>query len=309
MQIIIISPNNTSHRHWHISRRKMMLLTSCSLLFLVAIAFLIHHQFSLNFLEHPPVIMTQTQSTDTPDQAQTTIASESTQQEANHLEDYYAKRLGQLQAESIRLTALTEKLAEIAGIDTSEYSLNDIPAQGGIDEHGESLSPDAFSKEMSLLTKKFDQQGQQLASLQNLFITRDNIKSAIPQGRPVKGGFLSSAYGYRIDPFNGKKTFHSGIDFAAKEGSKVIAVADGLVSFTGKRNGYGQIVEIDHGNGYVTRYAHNKKIVVKQGDRIKKGETIALMGSTGRSTGPHVHFEVLREGEKINPFKFIKRKS
>jgi len=185
--------------------------------------------------------------------------------------------------------------------------LNTLPAQGGIDEVGESLTPELFKIEMSQLTDHFTKQEQQLTTIQDLFLTKDSITSAIPQGRPINGGWLSSSYGYRIDPFNGKKTFHSGIDFAAKEGTEVIAVADGMVSFIGERNGYGELIEIDHGNGYVTRYAHNEKITAKAGDRIKKGEPIALLGSTGRSTGPHVHFEVLREGTKIDPYKFVNR--
>lgn len=298
MQIIIISPNNTSHRHWHISRRRLNIIAVSFLLVLSAILFFINQQFGRQLDNQSPAIILATQSITSP--------SEERQPE-RHLEDYYAKRLGQLQAESIRLTALTEKLAEIAGIDTSDFLLNRIPAQGGIDESGASLSPDLFNREVSLLSERFDQQDQQLASLQDLFITRQNITSAIPQGRPIKNGYLSSAYGYRIDPFNGKKAFHSGIDFAAKEGSKVIAVGDGLVTYSGKRNGYGQIVEIDHGNGYITRYAHNKKRLVKAGDIIKKGEPVALVGSTGRSTGPHVHFEVLRDGQKVNPYKYVKR--
>ncbi len=298
MQIIIISPNNTSHRHWHISRRRLNIIAVSCLLVLSAILFFINQQFGRQLDNQSPAIILATQSI-TPSNIE--------RQQEPHLEDYYAKRLGQLQAESIRLTALTEKLAEIAGIDTSDFLLNRIPAQGGIDESGASLSPDLFNREVSLLSERFDQQDQQLASLQDLFITRQNITSAIPQGRPIKNGYLSSAYGYRIDPFNGKKAFHSGIDFAAKEGSKVIAVGDGLVTYSGKRNGYGQIVEVDHGNGYLTRYAHNKKILVKAGDIIKKGEPLALVGSTGRSTGPHVHFEVLRDGQKVNPYKYVKR--
>ena len=298
MQIIIISPNNTSHRHWHISRRRLNIIAVSCLLVLSAILFFINQQFGRQLDNQSPAIILATQSI-TPSNIE--------RQQEPHLEDYYAKRLGQLQAESIRLTALTEKLAEIAGIDTSDFLLNRIPAQGGIDESGASLSPDLFNREVSLLSERFDQQDQQLASLQDLFITRQNITSAIPQGRPIKNGYLSSAYGYRIDPFNGKKAFHSGIDFAAKEGSKVIAVGDGLVTYSGKRNGYGQIVEIDHGNGYITRYAHNKKRLVKAGDIIKKGEPVALVGSTGRSTGPHVHFEVLRDGQKVNPYKYVKR--
>lgn len=299
MQIIIISPNKTSHRHWHLSRQKVTLLIGSSLLLITGLAYLMSQQLDLTRHNHTPATILQALPIN--------VVKNVPQQTTTDLEDYYAKRLGQLQAESIRLAALTEKLAEIAGVDTSEFSLNSPPALGGISENGEFLSPELFTKEMSLLNQQFDQQHQQLISLQDLFITRDSITSAIPQGRPVEGGFLSSAYGYRIDPFSGKKTFHSGIDFAAKEGSSVIAVADGLVSYTGKRSGYGQIIELDHGNGYVTRYGHNKKILVQTGDKIIKGVTIALVGSTGRSTGPHVHFEVLREGKKINPIKFVRR--
>jgi murein DD-endopeptidase MepM/ murein hydrolase activator NlpD len=269
-----------------------------SVLLLMASFIFITQQFSLSSSSALAVVTPHIPSRDEPSIAQ---------QKETGLQDYYAKRLGQLQAESMRLTALTEKLAEIAGVDVSEFQLNTVPAQGGIDENGESLSPELFKIEMSQLTSRFDEQNKQLATIQNLFLTRDSITSAIPQGRPIAGGWLSSSYGYRIDPFNGKKTFHSGIDFAAKEGTNVIAVADGIVSYIGERNGYGELIELDHGNGYVTRYAHNEKIIVKTGDRIKKGEAIALLGSTGRSTGPHVHFEVLREGTKIDPYKFVNR--
>tara|TARA_R110001583_G_scaffold173287_1_gene327234 strand:+ start:77949 stop:78773 length:825 start_codon:yes stop_codon:yes gene_type:complete len=274
------------------------MLAGFSVLLLIASSFVINQQFNFSSHNISPVVTAHTPSPD---------KSVISQQEETGLQDYYAKRLGQLQAESIRLTALTEKLAEIAGVDVSEFQLNTIPAQGGIDENGQSLTPDLFNTEMTQLTDRFDKQNQQLTTIQDLFLTRDSITSAIPQGRPIDGGWLSSSFGYRIDPFNGKKTFHSGIDFAAKQGTEVIAVADGIVSFIGERNGYGELIELDHGNGYVTRYAHNEKITVKTGDRIKKGEPIALVGSTGRSTGPHVHFEVLREGTKIDPYKFVNR--
>tara|TARA_R110002050_G_scaffold57423_3_gene128868 strand:+ start:19647 stop:20471 length:825 start_codon:yes stop_codon:yes gene_type:complete len=274
------------------------MLAGFSVLFLMASSFFINQQFSLSSTKIIPSVASLSTSPDT---------SRVAQQEEISLQDYYAKRLGQLQAESIRLTALTEKLAELAGVDVSEFQLNTLPAQGGIDEIGESLTPELFKIEMSQLTDRFSRQDQQLTTIQDLFLTQDSITSAIPQGRPINGGWLSSSYGYRIDPFNGKKTFHSGIDFAAKEGTEVVAVADGMVSFIGERNGYGELIEIDHGNGYVTRYAHNEKITAKTGDRIKKGEAIALLGSTGRSTGPHVHFEVLREGTKIDPYKFVNR--
>jgi len=298
MQIIIISPNNTSHRHWQVSPKKLFMYAGFSLLLLMASIFYINQYFSFS----PPNTLAVV-TPHTPSRDDSTLV----QQEESDVQDYYAKRLGQLQAESIRLTALTEKLAEIAGVDVSEFQLNTVPAQGGIDENGESLTPELFKMEMTQLTSRFDEQNKQLATIQDLFLTRDSITSAIPQGRPIVGGWLSSSYGYRIDPFNGKKTFHSGIDFAAKEGTNVIAVADGIVSYIGDRSGYGELIELDHGNGYVTRYAHNEKIIVKTGERIKKGEAIALLGSTGRSTGPHVHFEVLREGTKIDPYKFVNR--
>ena len=298
MQIIIISPNNTSHRHWQVSPKKLFMYAGFSLLLLMASIFYVNQYFSFS----PPNTLAVV-TPHTPSRDDSTLV----QQEESDVQDYYAKRLGQLQAESIRLTALTEKLAEIAGVDVSEFQLNTVPAQGGIDENGESLTPELFKMEMTQLTSRFDEQNKQLATIQDLFLTRDSITSAIPQGRPIVGGWLSSSYGYRIDPFNGKKTFHSGIDFAAKEGTNVIAVADGIVSYIGDRSGYGELIELDHGNGYVTRYAHNEKIIVKTGERIKKGEAIALLGSTGRSTGPHVHFEVLREGTKIDPYKFVNR--
>jgi murein DD-endopeptidase MepM/ murein hydrolase activator NlpD len=297
MQIIIISPNNTSHRHWQVSPKNLFMFAGFSVLLLIASFIYINQQFSFSSRSTVAVVTSPAPSRNEPID----------QQEETGLQDYYAKRLGQLQAESIRLTALTEKLAEIAGVDVTEFQLNTVPAQGGIDENGESLTPELFKIEISQLTSRFTEQNKQLATIQKLFLTRDSITSAIPQGRPIAGGWLSSSYGYRIDPFNGKKTFHSGIDFAAKEGTNVNAVADGIVSFIGERSGYGELIELDHGNGYVTRYAHNEKIIVKTGDRIKKGEAIALLGSTGRSTGPHVHFEVLLEGTKIDPYKFVNR--
>jgi len=220
--------------------------------------------------------------------------------------EYYAQRLGQLQAESIRLKALTQRIAKMAGIDTAVFELDNQPPQGGVALEGTDLSGLSFQQNLEQLTASFNTQEQQLVMLKNVYLTNDNIQSAIPQGSPSKEGWISSYYGNRIDPFNGKKAFHHGIDIAGKSGSDVLAVADGIISWIGKRTGYGQLVEIDHGNGYITRYAHNKTLIVKKGDRVNRGQAIALMGSTGRSTGPHVHFEVLRDGKKINPYSFVK---
>jgi murein DD-endopeptidase MepM/ murein hydrolase activator NlpD len=231
------------------------------------------------------------------------ISDDTTANEA--IQGFYAQQLGGLQAEAIRLKMLSQRLAEIAGFELSDFDLEFAPGMGGIEKSGDWLSNAEFEESLVRLSQDFANQQDTLTALQDYLITNENITGAIPTGRPVDEGWISSFYGYRVDPFNGKKSFHDGIDFAGKTGSAVISVADGIVSWAGMRGGYGGLVEIDHGNGYVTRYAHNKSLEVSTGDRVNKGDVIALMGSTGRSTGPHVHFEVLRDGKSVNPFNYI----
>jgi murein DD-endopeptidase MepM/ murein hydrolase activator NlpD len=155
------------------------------------------------------------------------------------------------------------------------------------------------------LETEMEDRDQKLSVLESLLMSRSLSERVMPSGRPVEDGWLSSRYGKRNDPFTGKQDFHKGLDFAGKKGSEVNAVGDGVVSWAGKKSGYGKLIEINHGNGYSTRYGHNQSHMVKVGDTVKKGQQIALMGSTGRSTGPHVHFEVLRNGKKVNPSGFI----
>jgi murein DD-endopeptidase MepM/ murein hydrolase activator NlpD len=142
--------------------------------------------------------------------------------------------------------------------------------------------------------------------LQDLLVASRLQEQVRPSGYPVLRGYMTSGYGWRRDPFSGRSAMHRGVDFAARSGADVITVAAGIVTFAGDRNGYGIMVEINHGNGYVTRYGHNSKVLVKPGDRVLKGQRIALVGSTGRSTGPHVHFEVLRNGVVVNPAEYIR---
>jgi murein DD-endopeptidase MepM/ murein hydrolase activator NlpD len=146
---------------------------------------------------------------------------------------------------------------------------------------------------------------QKLSVLESLLMSRSLDERVMPSGRPVEDGWLSSKYGKRNDPFTGKQEFHKGLDFAGKKGSEVVVVGDGVVTWSGKRSGYGNMIEVSHGNGYVTRYGHNQKNLVNVGDTVRKGQQIALMGSTGRSTGPHVHFEVMHDGKTVNPVKYI----
>ena len=149
----------------------------------------------------------------------------------------------------------------------------------------------------------------QLDVLESVLMTQNLKERVYPQGRPVKSGWLSSYFGRRTDPFTGKPANHTGIDFAGKQGDEIVAVADGVVTWSSDRYGYGVMVEINHGNGYSTRYAHNSENLVAVGDKVKKGQVVALMGETGRATGPNLHFEVLRNGSRVNPVNFIRNTS
>jgi len=303
MQVIIISPNNTTHQHWHLSPMVLRIAATVTLLFVFSISYMAYQLMSDKSEKQ---IITIVEKPAEPNKVP--VVAQQSKTEKAQMQAYYAKRLGTLQAEAFRLKALTDKLAELSGLDIEAEGLDKTAGQGGVmQQSAMPLSQAEFESFFSELENSFDTQSLGLVQLQDYLITEDNIKSAIPAGRPIKKGWISSYYGYRVDPFNGKKTFHHGLDFAGKAGSDVLAVADGIVSWHGTRGGYGEMIEIDHGNGYQSRYAHNKKLVVKLGDRIKKGQAIALMGSTGRSTGPHVHFEILRDGKTVNPANFVKR--
>jgi len=144
-----------------------------------------------------------------------------------------------------------------------------------------------------------------MSVLETLMMNRNLQAEVMPAGRPITRGWLSSYFGIRTDPFNGRRVHHKGVDFAGKMGSDVVSVAAGVVTYSGKRSGYGNLVEINHGNGYSTRYGHSSELLVKVGDTVKKGQKVAKMGTSGRSTGPHVHFEVLLNGRAVNPKKYI----
>jgi murein DD-endopeptidase MepM/ murein hydrolase activator NlpD len=299
MQIIIISPSGKKHTHLNLSY--VHGFVAC-----FAIVALVFAYFSVAANDK----LDENSSNVVPSFVSEIEPSLTTEQYELKLDDihlFYAQRIGQLQAEAIRLSALTAKLADFAGLDISEFSLDEPAAQGGVEHEGVTLEGEAFNVDLIGIEKSFGEQSKQLMDLERYLLTQDSITSAIPDGRPIESGWISSFYGKRIDPFSGKRAFHHGLDFAAKAGSKVISVADGIVSWTGRQNGYGEMIDIDHGNGYVTRYAHNKKVIVHVGDKITKGQTIALVGSTGRSTGPHVHFEVIKDGKSVNPYKYVKR--
>jgi murein DD-endopeptidase MepM/ murein hydrolase activator NlpD len=223
--------------------------------------------------------------------------------------DAMAMRLGEMQAHVIRLDALGKRLTEMADIDSREFDFDHDPPSGGPESEGEGVSaqiPDLTAM-VTNLQQQVELRDSQLSALENVILARQLKEEIHPEGRPVTEGFISSYFGERADPFDGRETFHKGVDFAGAEGSNVVAVAAGVVTWAGERSGFGKLVEINHGDGYVTRYAHNERTLVSVGETVKRGQAIALMGSTGRSTGPHVHFEVLRNGRQVDPLSYIGR--
>lgn len=223
--------------------------------------------------------------------------------------DALALRLGQLQARMTRLDALGRRMVDLAKLNQGEFDFESVPGLGG---PGDSMAtePAARIPDLEELLDQLEQhladREQQVQALTSVINDRQVKKEVTPAGRPIKHGWLSSHYGWRTDPFTGRRDFHGGMDFAGKLGSPVVAAAAGVVTSTRRRSGYGSLVEINHGNGYVTRYGHNRKVLVHVGDTVEKGQVIAQMGSSGRSTGPHVHFEVLHYGKSVNPSRFVK---
>jgi murein DD-endopeptidase MepM/ murein hydrolase activator NlpD len=217
-----------------------------------------------------------------------------------------ALRVGQMNANVIRVNALGKRLTRMANIDDGEFDFGNPPALGGSEgADGQPAQIPNLTAMVDDLQTQLSSREQQLGVLENLILTRELNKQVYPEGRPVQDGWISSYFGSRADPFTGYSAVHKGLDFAGPEGTKVMSVAAGLVTFAGDRSGYGQMVEINHGNGLATRYCHNEKVLVKQGDMVRKGQELALMGSTGRSTGPHLHFEVLKNGAQVDPLRFI----
>ena len=229
------------------------------------------------------------------------------------------RRLASLQAHVTRLDALGLHLTDLAGLDLEEFDFSGAPALGGPSipapyeglptsaPHDSSPSVRKVETQFGLLDQLFAEREAQFDVLAGLLSSEQLRAESAPSGRPIISGWQSSPYGYRIDPISGQRAWHDGVDFAGKEGAEILAVASGVVSWSGSRSGYGQMVEVAHGDGLSTRYAHNRENMVEVGDLVRRGDVIALMGSTGRSTGPHVHFEVFKHGRAVDPATYISR--
>jgi murein DD-endopeptidase MepM/ murein hydrolase activator NlpD len=217
-------------------------------------------------------------------------------------------RLAEMNAHVVRMDALGKRLTQMANISNRELNFDAAPAMGGpedVEGQGGSARIPDITRQIDDLQRKLEQRDGQLLALENVILSRTLTEAVRPEGRPVLEGYISSPFGGRADPFDGHEAVHRGVDIAGQMGSEVLAVATGVVTRAGPASGYGNLVEINHGSGYSTRYGHNQEVLVTVGDTVTRGQLIARMGSTGRSTGPHVHFEVLRNGQQVDPLLFI----
>jgi murein DD-endopeptidase MepM/ murein hydrolase activator NlpD len=232
-------------------------------------------------------------------QADLDQAREEAQREVNAI----AARVGELQAQANRLNALGDRLTRVGKLKDGEFNFGELPGQGGSETASDVPAADLLSS-LDSLQAQFAHSGRQLSVLESLLFDQKLDSKRMPAGMPAPG-YISSSYGGRNDPFGRGRAHHLGIDIDANSGDPITAAAEGVVSFSGVRSGYGNVVEIDHGNGYKTLYAHNSANLVRAGDVVRAGQLIGKVGSTGRSTGSHLHFEVMLNGRQVNPRQYL----
>lgn len=219
------------------------------------------------------------------------------------------RQLAAMQARLLRMEALGARVTEVADLQDGEFSFDEPAPVGGPSAAVEkAINWSDLQASLNTLAVQLKTREAELEVLDSLLHDRELQQATSVAGRPVTWGWISSGFGKRVDPFSGQMAWHAGVDFAGRKGSDVVAVASGVVTFAGKRYGYGQMVEINHGDGYVTRYGHQETLAVTTGDIVKKGQAIGTMGSSGRSTGPHVHFEVLKNGRAVDPKAYVAKR-
>lgn len=223
--------------------------------------------------------------------------------------DAMAMKLGQMQAQVQRLDALGGRLAKLTGMKPQEFMFDQPPAQGGplITSVQPEMSPEYLSQQLQHLSKVVADRNDKLIALETMLMQNQLNRDLLPSISPVLSGFYSSNFGWRIDPFTGQSAMHEGVDYMVPEGTTITASAGGVVAYSANHAQYGNMVEIDHGNDIITRYAHASRLLVKAGQVVRSGEKIAEVGSTGRSTGSHLHFEVRYKGIAQNPVRFLQK--
>ena len=238
--------------------------------------------------------------------------------------DAYAVQMGELQARIMRLDAQSERLAKLAGEKKTAAPINksNAPILNAPSPNAPVSKPSAanrggplvlsspyteldLQKHIAELTARVEFETEYLSELEATLLQQSMLKGVLPNRSPIRAAFNSSSYGWRIDPFNGNKAFHEGLDFSANAGAPIFAAAGGIVSAAETMPDYGKIVIVSHGSGLETRYAHTSKILVKVGDGVEKGQVVALVGNTGRSTGPHLHYEIRLNGNALDPRKYL----
>lgn len=308
MNVIIVDRQNGRARQLNLAHPAALTGVALAILVLVGCSFLAGRMFGTHAGEAKPTAqMAEWSRKLAAQEAEIAEARRELQENVDAL----AKRVGQMNAHVIRLDALGQRLTEMANIDEREFDFRNPPAQGGPEPEmqGQAAQIPSLTAMIDELALAVEQRELELGVLETVILNRNLSDQIRPNGRPVLNGWISSYFGNRSDPFTGYTANHKGVDFAGRAGAEVLAVAAGVVTWSRDRYGYGKMVEINHGNGFLTRYAHNERNLVMVGDTVQRGQAIATMGSTGRATGPNLHFEVLRNGRQVNPLQFIKSKS
>lgn len=304
MEIILIAKRSPAVcGRLHLGPRGVLLLFSLLVMLVAALA-IAAFRYGITFNDSRPRASVKLLNKELEEQRQALSRAISDSQDNL---DALALRLGAMQARMIRLDALGERLVQMAHLDVGEFDFSRPPGRGGPEIPALTRLqkvPD-FLSELHRLSSEIDDRELKLKALEGLLMHRRLRAESRPTGSPVQDGWISSEFGWRTDPFNGKREFHEGLDITGKRGALVHSVAAGVVVFAGVRHGYGNVVEVAHGNGYSTLYAHNRRLLVKVGMAVRRGQVLAIMGSTGRSTGRHVHFEVHYHGKPVDPLQYM----
>ena len=297
MQFIITDAGLARSRAIHLSGTKLVLaLASLSLMLMLMAAGLYHWVFLKGAREGWPVVGSLVRL----------VVQDEFQQRDRFMReniDAMARKLGEMQARMLQLDALGERVSGLAGVNPNEIKV--VAGRGGALVEGRPLTLEELKGTLEDLDQKTSERNDLLTVMESRLIDQRLKTMMIPTQMPVANAHIGSPFGWRIDPFTGRNALHTGLDFQATIGTPIMAAAGGVVVTAETHPEYGNMIEIDHGNGLVTRYGHTSKFLVKKGDLVKRGQVIALVGSTGRSTGPHLHFEVLVQGTQQDPQKFL----
>jgi murein DD-endopeptidase MepM/ murein hydrolase activator NlpD len=302
LNVILVSNGLSRSRSFALGGPQVALLALGIVLFIVAVAFLLHYLLlRYAIVNDSPYLRSVLVS----------VHAQENERTQSYLRDslnMMASKLGELQARLLRIDAVGERLTKSAGLKPQDFMFDRPPARGGPDSSlaAAPISMSQLGTTLDQLSKDLEDRTDKLRVLESM-LTEDSAKRQLmPSGMPVNHGYHSSNFGWRIDPFTGLNAFHEGIDFMSEEGTPIVAAAGGVVVYAGPHPQYGNMIEIDHGNDLVTRYAHASKLLVKVGDVVLRGGKIAEVGNTGRSTGTHLHFEVRHRGAAQNPARFLR---